>query len=475
MSNRHISFGLPTDGQGHHELSMDYINRALNRFSRTPHQSWSPQSSPAATKHHHSRPHRQHTRKHHPHKMTSFNGPWSQDLDAFKKSVQSMPEQYKSSFASASKDTLEKVCDPDVLHVWESDSDIDNLLQLTSVIAKLCNLGTRKEKGANADDGSMVIIAEEKGGRNNFSRICELVEHLTGADGKKHLEGTVVAFGTIVVVKGWNNSIRSDTGAREAEVAVKRITTSIERVFKMGSFPTGKKKLVWHHGAVIHFLLHFINTTASSIRSAFHAITVTASLDLTTAIKPSSAGRINTLPDLSTLETYAKKLDVPVVFLDPASQLITFTYLATYMYYYAYYINTFLPSSLARPHLHKAQDALVLFAFRLLGASKSKYTDAVVSLVKERLGSKAKKWARTCVDARNYEKAECRKAGKDEAIHHAVQLADGPFALFKYTSEGLCAFARLAVGPASAGSMDFHVAAPVSISFASSRMRPSSP
>jgi hypothetical protein len=64
--------------------------------------------------------------------MTSFNGPSSSDLVAFKKSVQSMPDQYKSSFASVSKETLEKLCEPDVLHVWETDSDIENLLQLTS-------------------------------------------------------------------------------------------------------------------------------------------------------------------------------------------------------------------------------------------------------------------------------------------------------------------------------------------------------
>jgi hypothetical protein len=469
------------------ELPMGYINRVLDRYSRSPrrqhhgHHSGpppapvaSPQTSPAW--HKQSDKTRHYKRKHHHHKMTSFNGPWSDDLNALKKAVQSMPEQYKSSFSSASKDVLEKVCDPDVLHVWETDSDIDNLLQLTSVIAKLCNLGTRKEKGANASDGSMVIIAEEKSGRNNFARICQLVEYLTCASGKKHLDGTVAAFGTIMVVRGWNNSIRSDNSNREVSSTIKRINIAIERVFKTGNFPSGKKKIVWHQGPVIHFLLTWINNTTSLHRSALYAITVTGSLDLSDSVKPSSAGRSNTLPDLTCLETYAKKLDLPVLFLDPASQLLNYSHLATYMYYYAYYINTFLPSSLSRPHLYKAQDGLVTFAFQILGASKNKYGESVVRLVKDHLDSgKAKKWARGCVDSRNYEKNKCRRAGKEGEIHKAVQIADGPFATLSPTNDGLPAFARLAVGPAAAGSMEYHIAAPTQISFSESRFRPSSP
>ena len=405
--------------------------------------------------------------------MTSFNGPSSSDLDTFKKSVESMPDQYKSSFASASKETLDKLCEPDVLHVWETDSDIEHLLQLTSVIAKLCNLGTRKNNAVSASDGSM-LIAEEKGGRNNFARICQLVEYLIGVDGKKHLEGTVVAFGSIVVVKGWNNAHRSDDSraSAEADKLVKRINTSIERIFKMGKFPSGEKKIVWHHGPVVHFLLYWLNNTTSNLRSTLHAITVTGSLDLTDRVKPSTAGRANTIPDLERLEAYAKKLDIPVVFLDAPSQLITYNPLPTYMYYYAYYINTFLPTSLSRPHLHKAQDDLVTFAFQLLGASKDRYNDTIVRKVKNHLDrSSAQKWAKACVDPRSYEKAKCRAAGKETEINRAVHLADSPFARF-CTEPGLPAFARLAVGPAA--SSDYHTAAPVQIDFKKSRLRAAS-
>ncbi|KAF1833159.1 hypothetical protein BDW02DRAFT_501361 [Decorospora gaudefroyi] len=408
--------------------------------------------------------------------MTFFNGPWTEDLDSFKKSVQSMPDQYKSSFASASESTLKKICDPNVLHIWESDSDIDSLLQLTSIIAKLCDLGVRKSQGANAEDGSMLIIAEESKSRNNFSRICQLVEHLTGADGKKHLEGTVVVFSKIIVVRGWDNSILS--GQKEAlEKTVKRLNTAIERVLKMGNFQGENKKIVWHHGAVIQFLLYWINTTTSSLRSALSAITITGSLDLTSGVAPSTAGRANKLPDLERLKQYGKKLSIPVVFLDSASQLITYEYLGTYMYFYAYYINTFLPTSLSRAHLNKAQDELITFAFRLRGASEGRYGTEVIKLVQKHLdASKAKHWARMCVDKASYTKPSCLAAGKDASIHHAVQLADAPFARLAHSSSGgVPAFARLAVGPASASAHEYYTAAPVAISFGAAKLRPSSP
>jgi hypothetical protein len=484
MSNRHTPFDVYNRGHSHVDpFSMDYINRALDRYSRSSRRSHNthfsaPPPSPAPI-HQIRSPrhdtHRPHKRKHRRHKMTAFNGPWSQDLDALKKAVQSMPDQYKSSFVSASKDTFEKVCDPDVLHVWESDSDIDNLFQLTSLIAKLCNLGTRKTKGANAGDGSMVIIAEEKSDRNNFARICQLVEYLTGADGKKHLDGAVVAFSSIVVVRGWNNSVRVEKGRQEAENTVKRTNTVLERVFKMGNF--AGKKIVWHHGPVIQFLLHWINTTTPALRSGLAAITITGSLDLTTSVAPSIPGRSNTLEDLKLLESYATKLSIPVVFLDSTSLGLTYHHLNTYMYYYAYYIWTFLPPSILRPHLHAAQDSLVTFAFRLLGASKNKYQGDVVKKVKATLDpSIARKWARTCVDKASYEKKKCRNAGSEDGIHGMVQLADAPFLRFNHDkTNALPAFARLAVGPAAAASQASYTAAPVSISFATSKIRPSYP
>lgn len=406
--------------------------------------------------------------------MSSFSGPWASNLEALQKSVQSIPEQYKAPFASASKATLAKICDPDVLSIWETDSDIDNLLQLTSVIAKLCDIGARVEKGATAKEGCAVIIVEEKKGRDNFGRVCQLVHYLTGAASKKHLEGTVVVFGKILVVRGWDNAISS--GQKEAlGKAISRINIAIDRALEMGGFQGEKRKIVWHHGPVVHFLLSWINSTNSKLRSALSAITVTGSLNLTNGVAPSTAGRANHLSHLQRLESYAKKLNIPVVLLDSASQLITLDHLGNYMYFFAYYINTFMPSSLSRPHLHKAQDELVTFAFRLRAASEKRYGSEVVRIVQKHLdASTAKSWARSCISASSYGKSVCLAAGSDTAIHHAVQLAYTPFSQFN-SHAGVPAFARLAVGPAAVSSPSTHIAAPMDISFSNARLRPSNP
>lgn len=406
----------------------------------------------------------------------AFSGPWSRDLATLKTSVSSIPSENKASFTSASSDTLDVFCDPEALHVWETDSDIDSLLQLTSVLAKLCDLGVRESKDvAKGVKGGMVVIAEEDRRNNHFKRLCELVEHLTGESGSTHLEGTVRSYANanIVVVRGWTYPPGNDASDQNLERVVKRVSTALSRALSASK----THKIIWHHGPVIGPLLSFINTTTPSLRNSLAGISITNSLHLATSVKPSAAGRANTLPDLERLQSYAKKLSIPVLFLDSSTQGITSPYLATYMYFFAYYIGTFLPSSVTRSHLHSAQDELVTFAFRLRGASEKRYGSDVVSAVKKHLDPRSKTWARRCIDPRSYEKGKCQAAGRDSEVHHAVQIADAPFALFKASfspeTEGVTAFARLAVGPASsaAATKEVFIAAPVDISYSTSRLR----
>lgn len=409
--------------------------------------------------------------------MSPFSGPWSRDLATLKKSISSIPSDLKPSFTSASNDAIDIFCDPEALHVWETNSDIDSMLQLISILAKLCDLGVRESKDVVRDmKGGLVIIAEEDRSMGHFSRLHELVEHVTGETGSKHLEGTACSFAnaSIVVVRGWiYRSSNSNSGNSDLERVVKRVSTTLQRALSASK----TYKIVWHHGSVVSPLLSFINTTTPSLRNALAGISVTDSLHLATSVKPSSTGRSNTLPDLERLQSYAKKLGIPVLFLDSSTQSITSPWLATYMYFFAYYIHMFLPSSLTRVHLHAAQDELVTFAFRLRGASEKRYGSEVVSVVKKHLDARSKPWARRCIDPRSYEKEKCQAAGKESEVHHAVQLADSPFSLFHAmygaSSDGVAAFARLAVGPASppAAAKEVFIAAPVDISFRTSRLR----
>lgn len=292
------------------------------------------------------------------------------------------------------------------------------------------------------------------------------------SDGKKHINNTVCAFDAIVVVRGIDYTSSSDN-----KVAVKRINTAIERVFKMQR--PSVKQLVWHHGPILSLLLAWIDNTTSDLRSVLTAISITAALDLTDGVKPSPLGKANKQADLQTLEDYAKRLDIPVVFVDPASQLITYEYLATYMYYWAYYIHVFLPSSALRPHLYAALDALVTFCFRLRGASDTTYGASAVRMVQEHLSaSTARHWASTCIEPSSYTKDHCRATATDAQIHHAVQLADSPFALLSPTpGYPLPAFSRLPLCPSDKPAEttgEFYIAAPVSFTLTKCTFRASS-
>lgn len=268
------------------------------------------------------------------------------------------------------------------------------------------------------------------------------MQHITDIDGKKHLNDTVHAFDAIVVVRGFEYNANDDKKA-----TIRRIDTAIERVFEMQR-PLSKQ-LIWHHGPTISPLLSWIHRTSSELRSSLTAISVTAALDLANGVKPSPLGKANKLPDLKKLEEYAKRLSIPVVFVDPASQLIQFEDLATYMYYWAYYIHTFLPGEVLRPHFYKSLDSLVTFAFCLRGASEGVYGTDMVRMVQKHLsGSLARRWARTCIDPSSYTTKNCRAAAEESAIHHAVQLADGPFATFsRITGYAVPAFSRLPLCP----------------------------
>lgn len=311
-----------------------------------------------------------------------------------------------------------------------------------------------------------------KEGTDGFGRICELVRSLTKLDGKKHLNQTVCAFDAVVVVRGTDYNSTSDNKA-----AVKRINTAIERVFKKQRPST--KQLVWHHGPTLSLLLSWINNTTSDLRSSLTAISVTAVLDLTNGVKPSPIGKANKSSDLQTLEDHANRLDIPVLFVDPASQLITYEYLATYMYYWAYYIHTFLSGALPHPHFYAALDSLITFCFRLRGASTSTYGASAVRMVQEHLSaSTARRWARSCINPASYTKDRCRAAASESQIHHAVQLADTPFALISRT-EGypVPAFSRLALCPSDEPAKrtgEDYIAAPVSFNFKTCAFRASS-
>lgn len=407
---------------------------------------------------------------------SSFSSPWASNLDAFTKILSTIPADYRSSFEKVSNDSLGIICNKSYLHIWETDSDIDSLLQLTQVIVKVREMSTYVPSLSGAGKSvpvGMIILVEQKGGRNNFARVCELVKHLTGENGRAHLNNSVFGFGGIKVVKGMDNSHAPDRQGRyardvdsEARKVVERVNKAIERIFKSGAHP--EKKIVWHHGPVVHFLNFWIAQSKAS--SSLAAVTVHSALAITSSsITPSPTGRQNKLEDLQRLERNCKRLDVFAVFTDAGSQLIEHDYLINYMYYYAYYLKVFIPWVITLPHLYIAQDQLVTYCFRLRAACEKKYDTAAVKSVQRHLEySKAKVWAKQCINPANYENEKCKAMARDSEIRNAVYLADSPFATF---SPSLPAFSRLTLGPAASLIVEHYTCAPISLSLSTPTLK----
>ncbi|KAF2015557.1 hypothetical protein BU24DRAFT_480311 [Aaosphaeria arxii CBS 175.79] len=414
-----------------------------------------------------------------------FKGPWSPDLIGFAKSIASMPANFKSSFDETCDISAKTITNQSHLHIWESDSDIDSLLQLTQVIMKVRSLSNYVPGAPGAGKmvpAGMIIIAQISPEHDHFRRICQLVKHLTKDDGRAHLNKTIYSFGHIAVVKGIDNlKTPNKQGEYDQETkalidkAVKRVNICIERTFKLCAYV--EKKIVWHHGAIIHFLNHWIYRTSSTLRKSLAAITLTSTISVAAkAISSTTLGKMNQAEDFKRLEDYCKRLKIFAVFLDPASQLIEKEALSVYTAYFGYYAHMYFTPSLLRPHLHLGYDALVTFAFRLRSACESKYADHAVKTVQKHLPAKrAKAWANVCTKPATFTKDLCRAQANDKAISAATHVADTPLLPFKPGPPS--SFARLTMGPAASLLSGHYICAPVAFNFQNSpmQMRAASP
>jgi hypothetical protein len=418
----------------------------------------------------------------------SFNGPWATNLTSLTASLTKIPPQYKPAFNAYSDTALKAICSPSHLHIWETDSDIPSLLQLAQVIVKLKDMQiympSKSGLGKSVPAGMLILVEKKNSGkeaRDDFGRVCDLVKYLTGESGSAHLNGGVMSYGGIKVVKGVDNSLTPDatgtyTSAALTEVkkVVERLNKTIPRILASEFYTASTAKIVWHHGPVIHMLLHYITSTTSSIRGKFAAITINSAFNLSAkGMTVSAAGKLNRKAEFERLDGYCKKLDIFAVLADTGAQGIEFKHLAVYMMYHGYHINTLLPRSVTRPHLQTGIDQLVRYAFQLRGAVEKTYGVDVVKHVQKKLSFQTTKgWARECVDPASYTKEKCRAANNDDEIHEAVLLADAPYAQL---TAGIPAFSRLTFGPAASLITDHYLCAPIGIDLSSMRIRASAP
>ncbi|ORY03586.1 hypothetical protein BCR34DRAFT_634977 [Clohesyomyces aquaticus] len=440
--------------------------------------------------------------------MENFNSPWSKTLEGLRTTIESVPSAHTAAFEKLSAETLNAINNPAYLHVWEVDGDVDSLLHLEYVIVMLRALTTyvpQKDEPAKYVPAGMVIIVSESeiSGRDTFSRVCDTVKHIMQDSGTAQLNGFVKCFSNIAIVRGVNNSklptpapelrYTDKAAAKQASDAVQRITLTIFKILEKGFYTGDRRKIVWHHGPVVHFLLYFVDHTTPPIRNALAGITVhslftftkssTESPDpcipITGPLFATSLGQRNTLTHLSTLSTYTTRLHITTTFLTTSALLTPFS-LNTYIPYWAHSALVLLPRSVWLPHFHSTLDELVLFSYRLWGGKTGVFGKEVVAIVQAKLREKvAGRWARRCIQQQEYGKEKCKAevvAGEGE-VYRIVNAVDGPIQPFGdgngEAEAGLPAWSRLSVGPVGM-SKSAYIAAPVAIDFGHRAMRVSS-
>jgi hypothetical protein len=393
--------------------------------------------------------------------------------------VKTTPPAYKPTLAKLADESAKVICNHRYLHVWEVGSDLDDLLHLTYLMTKVqtrsAYIPRQNAKGKSIPDCTVLVVQDDPG-RNNFKRVCELMAYLTRERGEPHCDGKVLVYSSVGVVKGvdpFRGTLSDGTyvadALKDAQAAVSRISQTIENVGVAGR----KSQIVWHHGPVLHFFNFFISTTNQRIRDSFMAITINSTLHLgTKGLYPSENGRKNKLTDFQRLTHIIEKLDIHCTFLDPASQLLEVPFPNAYIYWWGYYYQIFLPSSLYLPHIALALDFLVMNCFRLFGASEKLSETEIVNVVKEHLDYDiAKPFAKDCVNFANYTMSLCKTAGSMANLDAMYCLTDAPF--LPFSGGSVHAFSRLSIGPCAEANQPY-LAVPIEIDFRTLKVRISS-
>jgi hypothetical protein len=418
----------------------------------------------------------------------SFAGPPCKNFEDLRACVVKVPKNHICAFDYSSGLSLAAVCDPSALHIYEMDSELDSLIMLTQIVLRVRATNTfipQVNGPVMIVPTGMIIVVEHKASRDNFTRLCQQMKHITQEEGHLHLGDTYCSFGAIALVKGVDNAnVPNKDGVYppftlgHIALAVKRINIAIERIIQKCTYNSERlKNIVWHHGPVIHFLNHFIANTTSNIRNRIKAVTIHNALSFKTGINPSPcAHSLNKSTDIDRLRSYLERLNLSATFLDAHTQGIDLDVLSNYIWFSPYYVHTLLPGSLLQPHYYHALDTLLLFSYRLRGAVENTYNTSVVQVLKNHTNSRAIAYAKESIKPSNYTKELCRAAGTDKQIHHACALADSPFALLRPMDANIFpAFTRLFVGPVALDTAaEYYVSVPLEFHMSKGQYRVSS-
>ncbi|OCL11318.1 hypothetical protein AOQ84DRAFT_437783 [Glonium stellatum] len=383
--------------------------------------------------------------------VTSYESPWAESITELQSFIDKMPESINHVFQSHSKQATEAITSNDHLHVYQTYSDIDYLLQTAILIYQLHSLYTyvpqKNSLGRKVPAGA-VIIADDF--ERCFEKVILLMKHITGEDGEAHCKGNILVFDTIAIVRGTDPTMlpgpdgmySQEETHENAMAAMHRVVTSIENVSKI----TGKKYIVWHHGPYIHFLNFFFKTVRPAMRQRFVAITVMA------AVKSNDEGvshrisqSINTTDCWERLYRYGTAMRIPVVLLDNSAQMIEAPHLTrTFPRFGDAFIMLF-PYDIWYPHVASQMDVICMYMFRLAAAIAGKSGVDCVERIKSSLNQGlAKQWARGSINPIYFSPEACEMQNCLWSMKRIRWLVDLPI---RQKAEALDPMCRVEVGP----------------------------
>ncbi|KAF2491377.1 hypothetical protein BU16DRAFT_542507 [Lophium mytilinum] len=397
--------------------------------------------------------------------MASFKSPALNSFASLTAALSRIPSQNRDTLQELSHDASDLITAADALHVYEIEGEPDDLVFVTVQVEWLKNHPREDHRGTKFPAGAVFLASTRN---RSFGRVVEQLEHITGEKPQHHLNGHVVLFGTFAVVRT-SDSTAKDTSLDAVKTATKNITITLSQLSKT----TITSRYVWHHGPHLRPLTHFISSTTPSIRNNLLALTISASI----SSLPSSSTpdpHTNTTTDWRTLETYARRLRLPIILLDPTTIPCHYTYLNHVLKNLGELVPALFPASVYTENVNHYLDLAHVLVYRVVAAAARRHSAAVASKVDAAIPPHHEGvWPRACVSARAYPRERCRMKRALPAMKQLAWYTDmGMMPLGSARASSAAGVARVLLGPGRA--TDAVMCVPVEIAFRGGAFRVSS-
>ncbi|KAF2811804.1 uncharacterized protein BDZ99DRAFT_569765 [Mytilinidion resinicola] len=366
--------------------------------------------------------------------MASFKSPALASFASLTAALSKIPSQNRDALQELSGEASALITASDALHVYEIGGEPDDLVLLTVQIEWLKKHPREDHRGTKVPAGAIFLASNRN---RSFGRVVEQLEHLTSESPQRHLAGHVALFGPFAVVRTADSTAQTPN-LSALQTATKNITTTLSQLSKL----THTAKYVWHHGPYLRSLTHFIANTTPAIRNALLALTVCAAITSLDAHAP------NTPADWRTLETYARRLRLPIILISPDTIPLQYTYLNHLLKNFGELVPALFPASVYTENVNHHLDLAHVLVYRVAAAAAHRHSRAVASKVAAALPAHhAGVWPKACIRPEAYPPERCRMKRALAAMKPLAWYTDMGMMPLGSAQGSTAALARVLLGP----------------------------